>query len=142
MYRTKKSDMFVMWAEALEEKINNGTLELEITGISKHINHELKSLNLETAIYHMYDTLPAKYKKQSIHNEDEFEQSLLGNPNENSSDDVISEILHLDISHALEVLRRAFPVSEPPADAKSFGTSALANVADVSNTESVSNDPG
>lgn len=41
-----------------------------------------------------------------------------------SSDDVINEILHLDITHALKVLRRAFPVSEPPADAKSFGEEA------------------
>ena len=41
-----------------------------------------------------------------------------------SSDDVINEILHLDIGHALEVLKRAFPVSEPPADAKSFGEEA------------------
>ncbi|MDH5188201.1 MAG: hypothetical protein OEW37_04510, partial [Rhodospirillaceae bacterium] len=41
-----------------------------------------------------------------------------------SSDDVINEILHLDIKHALEILKRAFPISEAPADAKSFGEEA------------------
>lgn len=41
-----------------------------------------------------------------------------------SSDDVINEILHLDIEHALKVLKSAFPTSEPPADAKSFGEEA------------------
>ncbi|MDH5771677.1 MAG: phosphoenolpyruvate carboxylase [Rhodospirillaceae bacterium] len=41
-----------------------------------------------------------------------------------SSDDVVNEILHLDIEHALVVLKRAFPISEPPADAKSFGEKA------------------
>ena len=90
MYQTKKSDMFIMWAEALEEKINNGELEIAVTEISKHINHELKSMDLEGAIFHMYDVLPAKYKKHSVYNEDEIEQSLLGNPNENSSGDEIN----------------------------------------------------
>ena len=41
-----------------------------------------------------------------------------------SSDDVINEILHLDIEHAVKVLKTAFPKSEPQADAKSFGEEA------------------
>jgi len=38
-----------------------------------------------------------------------------------SSDDLINEMLNLDVEHALSVLRRAFPVSGAPTDAKSFG---------------------
>jgi len=72
------------------EKMNTGELDIEVTEISKHINHDLKSMDLEGAIYHMYDVLPAKYKKHSVYNEDEIEQSLLGNPNENSSGDDVN----------------------------------------------------
>ncbi|HEY9078465.1 phosphoenolpyruvate carboxylase [Magnetovibrio sp.] len=38
-----------------------------------------------------------------------------------SSSDLINEMLNLDVEHALSVLRRAFPVSGAPTDAKSFG---------------------
>ena len=41
-----------------------------------------------------------------------------------SSDDLINELLNLDVEHALSVLRRAFPVSGAPTDAKSFGEEA------------------
>jgi len=41
-----------------------------------------------------------------------------------SSDDLINELLNLDVEHALGVLRRAFPLSGAPADARSFGEEA------------------
>ncbi len=41
-----------------------------------------------------------------------------------SSNDVIEEILHLDVEHALVVLKRAFPVSAPAVDPEAFGEEA------------------
>ena len=91
MYQTSKSDIMVMWAEALEEKINDGTLEEQITGISNIIRKELISMELDSAIHWMYHTLPAKYKKHSVYkNEDEIELSLLSKDNENSSGDDVN----------------------------------------------------
>ena len=91
MYVAKKSDMFVMWAEALERKIITNTLDEQIPGIANYIRKELISLNLDSAVHHMYHTLPAKYKKQPIYSTDDtISQSLLLNSTENSSSEEIN----------------------------------------------------
>lgn len=91
MYVAKKSDVFIMWAEALERKIITKTLDVQIPGISNYIRRELIEMNLESAVHHMYHTLPAKYKRQAVYStEDEISQSLLLNSTKSSSDDQIN----------------------------------------------------
>ena len=91
MYIAKKSDVFIMWAEALERKIITNTLDEQISGISNHIRRELLTMNLDSAIHHMYHTLPAKYKRHSVYtSEDEIEQSLLLKSTQTSSGEPIN----------------------------------------------------
>lgn len=88
MYVSKKSDMFIMWAEALEKKIITNTLDAQISGISNYIRRELIDMNLESAIHHMYHTLPPKYKRNNTNlSEDEISESLVLKSTKNSSDE-------------------------------------------------------
>ena len=91
MYLSKKSDMFVMWAEALERKIITNTLDEQISGISNYIRRELISMKLDSAVHHMYHTLPAKFKRQHIYSDDdEISHSPLLKSTKNSSGDEIN----------------------------------------------------
>jgi len=90
MYLEKKNDIFIKWADALDQKIINGSLELDITGIAHHINKELKSMGLEKVIFYMYEVLPQKYKKTGIQQNAEDllnAESHYENTMENSSPD-------------------------------------------------------
>jgi len=90
MYLEKKNDIFIKWADALDQKIINGSLELDITGIAHHINKELKSMGLEKVIFYMYEVLPQKYKKTGIQQDAEDllnAETHYENTMENSSPD-------------------------------------------------------
>lgn len=87
MYLGKKSDMFVMWGEALENKIKENTIDMETKNISNHIRKELIELGLESAVHHMYHTLPQKYKSNTPNVYYEDEDITLPKSNENSSTD-------------------------------------------------------
>lgn len=62
MYLQRKSDIFVMWADALEQKVNEGSLDIPINKIGLEIRRELLEINLDSAIHRMYEVIPIKYK--------------------------------------------------------------------------------
>jgi len=96
MYARKKSDIMIMWAEALEQKVNDGSIELEITAISNHIRKELIDMDLERAVWIMYESLPPKYKSNTPSEYMElYEPLTLENSNENSSLDYSLENITL-----------------------------------------------
>lgn len=114
MYQSKKSDMFIMWAEALEEKILNGSLNMSITGISNHIRQELITMKLERAIYWMHEVLPPKYKKntppQYLEMQKEYESVTVDKPTENSSVNYTQEnqiLIHVTntLRHSIDTLQ-------------------------------------
>lgn len=87
MYQAKKSDVMVMWAEALDQKILEGTLELKTNQISNHIRKELIAMNLNGAVHIMYHALSPKYKSITP---PQYEDMILENSNETSSPEPIN----------------------------------------------------
>jgi len=62
MYLKKKSDIFTIWADALAEKIINGTLDIPEHKIANLIRAELTEMGLESAHHRMYEVIDLKYK--------------------------------------------------------------------------------
>jgi len=89
MYQQNKNEIFVIWADALESKINNGSIDIPINKIGRHIRRELLDMDLEPAVVYMYEVLPAKFKHAADEHQDEEElvSENVGNPTDNSSDD-------------------------------------------------------
>lgn len=89
MYQQNKNELFVIWAEALEQKINNNSLIIDINKIGRYIRRELLEIDLEKAVVYMYEALPAKFKHVSDEHvdEDELISKNVGNPTKSSSID-------------------------------------------------------
>ena len=83
MYLKNKNQIFVMWAEALEAKIKNGSTDIPLNKVGRHIRRELLEMNLEQAIVYMYEVLPSKFKHVADEIQDDMEK--VGNPTEYSS---------------------------------------------------------
>ncbi len=89
MYLKNKNQIFVMWAEALEAKIKNGSTKIPLNKVGRYIRRELLEMNLEQAIVYMYEVLPSKFKHVADEIQDEIEMQNVGNPTEYSSDEKI-----------------------------------------------------
>jgi len=90
MYMSNKSDVFVIWANALESKIDNGSLDIPVNKIGRQIRRELLEMNLESAIHRMYEVIPAKYKHAADQIQDEEEMEMSDNRTNNSSTEIIN----------------------------------------------------
>lgn len=67
-----KKDLLLAWAKELEVQQKLGGYEKPITEISTTIRHELKEMQMTSAIHWLKKVLPHKYKNESyIHDEDE-----------------------------------------------------------------------
>jgi len=77
MYLSNKSDVFVIWANALELKVEDGTLDIPVNKIGRLIRRELLDMKLDSAIHRMYEVIPAKYKHAAdkIQDQEEIEMS-------------------------------------------------------------------
>ena len=89
MYMSNKSDVFVIWADALESKIDNGSLDIPVNKIGRQIRRELLDMNLESAIHRMYEVIPAKYKHSADQIIDEQETEMSDTRTNNSSTEII-----------------------------------------------------
>ena len=114
MYMSNKSDVFVIWADALETKINNGSLDIPVNKIGRQIRRELLGMNLESAITRMYEVIPAKYKHSADQIIDELETEMSDSRTNNSSIDYsmnnktlleVSKRLHNSIDKLEEILQ-------------------------------------
>ena len=85
MYQSNKSDVFVMWADALELKVEDGTLDIPVNKIGRHIRRELIQMNLDSAIHRMYEVIPAKYKHAADEIQDAAEIEMSDARTNNSS---------------------------------------------------------
>ena len=85
MYLSNKSDVFVIWANALENKIEDGSLDLPVNKIGRQIRRELLDMNLESAIHRMYEVIPAKYKHAADQIQDAEEFSEMSDARTNNS---------------------------------------------------------
>jgi len=85
MYLKNKNEIFVVWAEALEAKIKNGSTDIPLNKVGRHIRRELLEMNLEQAIVYMYEVLPSKFKHVADEIQDDMEMQNVGNPTKYSS---------------------------------------------------------
>ena len=90
MYLKNKNELFVIWADALNAKINDGSLDIPIDKVGREIRRELMVMGLDTAIVYMYEVLPAKYKHAAEKERNEYEKEInefenVGNPTKYSS---------------------------------------------------------
>lgn len=97
MYLKGKNEIFVIWAEALNAKINDGTLDVPIDKVGREIRRELLQMGLDIAIVYMYEVIPAKFKHPAEKEINEYEN--VGNPTKYSSDE---ETIELDIEHSID----------------------------------------
>lgn len=96
MYKKQKSELFVEWGDALEQKIIAGELDIKIYKIANYIRKELIAIGLEQAIDLMYHVMPAKFKHASDYYEEEKDEFLsksvnVENSTKNSSKDFSKE---------------------------------------------------
>ncbi len=83
MYLKNKNQIFVMWAEAVHAKINDGSLDIPINKVGHHIRRELIQMKLDVAIVYMYEVIPSKFKHAAEKEINEYEN--VGNPTNYSS---------------------------------------------------------
>ena len=87
MYLSNKSDVFIIWANALESKIEDHTLDIPLNKIGRRIRRELLEMNLDSAIHRMYEVIPAKYKHSADQIIDDQETEMSEIRTNNSSID-------------------------------------------------------
>lgn len=86
MYLKNKSDIFIIWAEALESKIIDGSISIPVDGIANHIRKELIEMNKDGFYTRVYDVLPAKFKHHVKPQEEDInETKFYDDCNNNSS---------------------------------------------------------
>jgi len=83
MYLKNKNEIFVLWAEAVNAKINDGTIDIPINKVGHHIRRELIQMKLDVAIVYMYEVIPSKFKHAAEKEINEDEK--VGNPTDYSS---------------------------------------------------------
>ena len=82
-----KRDMIVNWGNHLERLHELGEYKEPIHTISSHISQELRRMNLPTAVYYARETLPHKYKQDSMNRyKEEDIINCEDKPRKNSSD--------------------------------------------------------
>jgi len=74
MYLKGKNEIFVLWAEALYAKINDGSLDIPIDKVGREIRRELLQMGLDVAIVYMYEVIPAKFKHPAEKERNEYEK--------------------------------------------------------------------
>ena len=87
MYKARKSDIMVMWAEAVDQQISEGKLDMKTNQISNYIRKELIAMKLDGAVHIMYHALSPKYKSITP---PQYEDMILENSNETSSAEPIN----------------------------------------------------
>lgn len=90
MYLTNKSDIFIIWAEALESKIIDGSISIPVDGIANHIRKELIAMNKDGFYTRVYEVLPAKFKHHVKPKEEDITETKFYDDckNNSSGDDV------------------------------------------------------
>jgi len=83
IYLKNKNEIFVLWAEAVNAKINDGTIDIPINKVGHHIRRELIQMKLDVAIVYMYEVIPSKFKHAAEKEINEYEN--VGNPTDYSS---------------------------------------------------------
>ena len=125
LYLSNKSDVFVIWANALELKVEDGTLDLPVNKIGRTIRRELLDMNLESAIHRMYEVIPAKYKHAAdrIVDQEELEMSDARTNNSSPVDYTTQNATLLQVSknlrNSLDTLDELLQTTEVQANCES-----------------------
>lgn len=118
MYLSNKSDVFVIWANALESKIEDHTLDIPLNKIGRQIRRELLEMNLDSAIHRMYEVIPAKYKHAADQILDDAEITQMSDDRTNNSSINYSQsnkkLLEVtkELHHSIDTLQELLETTE------------------------------